>query len=176
MIYLCLVASNKQQIQWTKLRRNSQELWITGNSKAGADSYNHEIVIAMKRAWIVQYWASDAVPWLEENYAQQQYTIYTNLKNHALELFWRDSNVGNESSKKKTFCMVRFLNTFKVCHLIALRPKSHHQIFCTISCINVFGAITSRHYFLAQLLPDGSIWVFPQTNCRNYSMYFFFSL
>ena len=30
--YLCLVASNKQQIQWTRIRRNPQEHWITGNS------------------------------------------------------------------------------------------------------------------------------------------------
>ena len=30
--YLCLVALNKQQIQWTRIRRNPQEHWITGNS------------------------------------------------------------------------------------------------------------------------------------------------
>ena len=30
--YLCLVASNKQQIQWTRIRRNPQEHWIIGNS------------------------------------------------------------------------------------------------------------------------------------------------
>ena len=30
--YLCLVASNKQQIQWTRIRRNSQEHWNIGNS------------------------------------------------------------------------------------------------------------------------------------------------
>ena len=46
--YRCLVASNKQQIQWTKIRRNPQEHWIIGNSKAGADSSNHEVVLVMK--------------------------------------------------------------------------------------------------------------------------------
>ena len=30
--YLCLMASNKQQIQWTRIRRNPQEHWIIGNS------------------------------------------------------------------------------------------------------------------------------------------------
>ena len=30
--YLCLVVSNKQQIQWTRIRRNPQEHWIIGNS------------------------------------------------------------------------------------------------------------------------------------------------
>ena len=30
--YLCLVASNKQQIQWTRTRRNPKEHWIIGNS------------------------------------------------------------------------------------------------------------------------------------------------
>ena len=30
--YLCLVASNKQQIQWAKIRRNPQERRIIGNS------------------------------------------------------------------------------------------------------------------------------------------------
>ena len=30
--YLCLVASNKQLIQWTTIRRNPQEHWIAGNS------------------------------------------------------------------------------------------------------------------------------------------------
>ena len=30
--YLCLVASNKQQISWTKIRENPQEHWITKNS------------------------------------------------------------------------------------------------------------------------------------------------
>ena len=42
--YLSLVASNKQQIQWTRIRRNPQEHWIIGNSSAGADSSNHEVV------------------------------------------------------------------------------------------------------------------------------------
>ena len=37
--------SNKQQIQWARIRRNSQEHWITANSWAGADSSNHEVVI-----------------------------------------------------------------------------------------------------------------------------------
>ena len=52
--YLCLVASNKQQIQWTRIRRNPQEHWIIGNSYAGADSYNHEVVVVMKSVRIVQ--------------------------------------------------------------------------------------------------------------------------
>ena len=30
--YLCLMASNKQQIQWTRIRRNPQEHWIIENS------------------------------------------------------------------------------------------------------------------------------------------------
>ena len=30
--YLCLVVLNKQQIQWTRTRRNPQEHWIAGNS------------------------------------------------------------------------------------------------------------------------------------------------
>ena len=29
--YLCLVASNKQQIQWRRIRKNPQQHWITGN-------------------------------------------------------------------------------------------------------------------------------------------------
>ena len=33
---------------------------MAGNSK-GADSYNHEVVVAMKSARIVKYSASDAV-------------------------------------------------------------------------------------------------------------------
>ena len=31
MIYLCLVHSNKQQIQGTKIPKNPQKHWITGN-------------------------------------------------------------------------------------------------------------------------------------------------
>ena len=30
--YLSLAASNKQLIQWTRIRRNPQEHWISGNS------------------------------------------------------------------------------------------------------------------------------------------------
>ena len=30
--YLCLVASNKQQIQWTRIQRNPLEHWIIGSS------------------------------------------------------------------------------------------------------------------------------------------------
>ena len=48
--YLCLVASNEQQTQWTRIRRYPQEHWITGNSYTGADSSNHEVVIAMESA------------------------------------------------------------------------------------------------------------------------------
>ena len=35
------VASNKQQMQWTRIWRNPQEHWITGNYKAAADSSMH---------------------------------------------------------------------------------------------------------------------------------------
>ena len=35
---------------------------MTENSQAWADSSDHEVVIAMKSARIVQYLASDAVP------------------------------------------------------------------------------------------------------------------
>ena len=31
--YLCLVASNKQQIQWTSIQRNPREHWINGKYK-----------------------------------------------------------------------------------------------------------------------------------------------
>ena len=41
--YLRLVASNKQQIQWTRIQ-NLQEHWITGNFLTGADSSNYEVV------------------------------------------------------------------------------------------------------------------------------------
>ena len=59
--YLCLVASNKLQIQWTRIQRNSQERWITVNSLAGADSSKHEVVIPIKSVRILQYLVSDAV-------------------------------------------------------------------------------------------------------------------
>ena len=59
--YLCLVASNKQQIQRTKIQKNPQKHWITGNSQADVNSSNHEAVIAMKSAQNIQYLASDAV-------------------------------------------------------------------------------------------------------------------
>ena len=52
--YLCLVASNKQQIQWTEIRRNPLEHWIIGNSYAGADSSNQKVVLVMKSVRIVQ--------------------------------------------------------------------------------------------------------------------------
>ena len=59
--YLCLVASNKRQIYWARIRRNPQEHWITGNSETGADSFKHEVVNAMKSERIIQQLASDAV-------------------------------------------------------------------------------------------------------------------
>ena len=52
--YLCLVVSNKYQIEWTKVRKNPQEHWIIGNSRAGADFSNHEVVVVMKGVRIVQ--------------------------------------------------------------------------------------------------------------------------
>ena len=52
--YLCLVASNKQQIQWTRIRKNPEEHWITGNSQAGVDSSKHKVVVIMKSVRIVQ--------------------------------------------------------------------------------------------------------------------------
>ena len=54
------MASNKQQIQWKRIKRNPLEHWITGNFTAGAGSSNYEVVIAMKSVRIVQYLASDA--------------------------------------------------------------------------------------------------------------------
>ena len=51
--YLCLVASNKQQIQWTRIRKNPQEHWITENSKAGADSSKHDVVFKIKSVQIM---------------------------------------------------------------------------------------------------------------------------
>ena len=51
--YLCLVASNKKQIQWTRIRTNPQKHWISGISYAGADSSNHEVIIAIKSGRIV---------------------------------------------------------------------------------------------------------------------------
>ena len=53
--YLCLVASNKQQIQWIRFRKNPQEHKLTRNSKADADSFKQKVVIAMKSALIIQY-------------------------------------------------------------------------------------------------------------------------
>ena len=69
---LCLVASNKRQIQWRKIRRNSQEHWITGNFQADANSSKHELVNAMKSVRLVQQLAYEAVRWLEDKYAPQQ--------------------------------------------------------------------------------------------------------
>ena len=59
--YFCLVASNKQQIQRARIRRNPHEHWIYGNSQAGADSSKHEVVNAMKSVRVVQQLASEAV-------------------------------------------------------------------------------------------------------------------
>ena len=67
--YLCLVASNKQQIQW-KIKKFTGTL-ETRNYYAGVNSSNHEVVIAMKSAWINQYLPSDAVQWQEDKYAIQ---------------------------------------------------------------------------------------------------------
>ena len=47
--YLCLVALNKQQIQWTRLRKKLQKYSISGNFKAGADSSKQEVVTATKK-------------------------------------------------------------------------------------------------------------------------------
>ena len=52
--YLSLVASSKQQIQWTRIRRNSHKDWIIENSSLGAGSSNLEVAIVMKSARIVQ--------------------------------------------------------------------------------------------------------------------------
>ena len=59
--YLCLVASNKQQIQRTRIRKNQQEHWIIGISQAGADFSNHEVVNAMKMCGSSIKLPSDAV-------------------------------------------------------------------------------------------------------------------
>ena len=45
---------------------------MTGNSLAGANSSKHELVTAMKGVQIIQYLASGAVGWLENNYALPQ--------------------------------------------------------------------------------------------------------
>ena len=85
--YLCWwLQLNKQQIQRTRIRRNSQEQWITENSLAGADSSKHEVVIAMKSARIVQYLASDAIRWQEDKYAQQK----KSQKNFKAEINWQE--------------------------------------------------------------------------------------
>ena len=78
--YLCFVALNKQQIQWTRSQKNSQKHWIIGNSKAGADSSNYEVFNAMKSVRIVQQLASDAIRWQEDKYAQQQQKYSEELK------------------------------------------------------------------------------------------------
>ena len=70
--YLCLVASNKQQIQRARIRRNPREHWIYTNSYAGADFSKHEVVNAMKSVRILQQLASDAVRLQEDKYVQQQ--------------------------------------------------------------------------------------------------------
>ena len=38
------------KIEWTRIRRNPKEHWITANSEAGVDSSKHVVVIAMKSA------------------------------------------------------------------------------------------------------------------------------
>ena len=70
--YLCLMTSNKQQIQLAKIQKNPHKHWIYGNSLAGAVSSNHEVVKAMKIVRIAQQFVSDAVRWQEDKYAQQQ--------------------------------------------------------------------------------------------------------
>ena len=54
--YLYLVASNKQEIQWTRIRRLVLEHWITRNSEVDADSSKHEVLIAnlMKSVRFIQ--------------------------------------------------------------------------------------------------------------------------
>ena len=53
--YLCLVALNKQQVQWIRIQSDLQKHWITWNSYlASADSSKHEEVNAMKSVRIVQ--------------------------------------------------------------------------------------------------------------------------
>ena len=49
-VYLCLVASNKQQIHWTKIQRNSQEHW---KLLSDLNSSKYEVVNATKRVQIV---------------------------------------------------------------------------------------------------------------------------
>ena len=69
--YLCFVASNKQQIQWTRIQSNQHKHWITGNTYASADSFKHKVVIAMKSEQI-QYLAFGAIWWQEDKYVLQQ--------------------------------------------------------------------------------------------------------
>ena len=58
--YLCLVALNKQQFQWTRIWKNSQQHYIglLEIPKAGVNSSNYKIVNAMKCARIAKYLAS----------------------------------------------------------------------------------------------------------------------
>ena len=58
---LCVVASNKQQIQRIRFQRNPQKYWISWNYQAGADSWNHEAVSAIKSVQIFQQLASKPV-------------------------------------------------------------------------------------------------------------------
>ena len=57
--YFCLAASSKQQIKWTKIQRNPQEYWMTGNASTDADTSKHETVIAIKsKRPIISDWRS----------------------------------------------------------------------------------------------------------------------
>ena len=85
--YFCLMALNKQQIQWERIQRNPQNHWITGNSQAAANSFNHKAVNAMKSVRIVRQSASDTVLWQEDKYAQQQPQQSQLLKN----LCWKNA-------------------------------------------------------------------------------------
>ena len=51
--YLCLVASNKQLIQWQEFEEIHKNTGSVETLKQ-VDSYNHEVVIAIKSARIVQ--------------------------------------------------------------------------------------------------------------------------
>ena len=57
--YLCMVASNKQQIRWAIIRKNSQKHWKL-QSRCGFVPAR-STVTAIKSVWIVRQWASNAV-------------------------------------------------------------------------------------------------------------------
>ena len=119
--YLCLVASNQQQIQWTEIWRNSQEHWITGNSLAGADSFNHEVpvVIAMKSVQVFQYFASDAIRWQGVNMRYNNSSFDSTISRHFLS-----KHLAYTCPGKLTNDYVSWLNTETESLLVGIQPTT----------------------------------------------------